>query len=255
MSDLSFLEKNKLEKRLGMSSGYVASFSNRTFQEFVADSVGKNIYDDKYLSGGGSKANVLRTFWKVEPNHVVGKLLADMLELIGKGPNGDADTLHDECCRVAQRLRSGAAISNIEELDPQEDEATFQKLVKSVKHSIDANEPETGLDRLHTYATKFLRIICEKRGIAVPRDKPLHSLLGEYIKKLEGEGLIESEMSVRILKSSISVMESFSHVRNQKSLAHDNEILNYDESVLIFNHVVNSLVYIQGIEKRCPPQS
>ena len=44
MSDLSFTEKARLEKLFGMSSGYVLDFSNRTFQEFVADSVQRDIY-------------------------------------------------------------------------------------------------------------------------------------------------------------------------------------------------------------------
>jgi hypothetical protein len=35
MSDLTALEKRKLEKLLGMDSGYVLNFSNKTFAEFV----------------------------------------------------------------------------------------------------------------------------------------------------------------------------------------------------------------------------
>jgi hypothetical protein len=63
MADLSYIEKRHLEKILGMGSGYVLDFSNRTFEEFVVDSTGKNIYDEKYSSAGGSKANRLRAFW------------------------------------------------------------------------------------------------------------------------------------------------------------------------------------------------
>lgn len=56
-------------------------------------------------------------------------------------------------------------------------------------------------------------------------------------------------MTERILKSSISVLEAFNGVRNNQSLAHDNPILNYDESVLIFNHVSGSIKFIEAIEK------
>jgi hypothetical protein len=48
MSDLSNKEKRKLERAFGMASGYVLDFSNRTFEEFILDSVGIEIYDDKY---------------------------------------------------------------------------------------------------------------------------------------------------------------------------------------------------------------
>jgi len=41
-------------------------------------------------------------------------------------------------------------------------------------------------------------------------------------------------MTERILKSSISILDAFNDVRNNKSLAHDNPVLNRNESLLIF---------------------
>src|SRR5688572_13693216 len=78
MADLTILEKRQLERVLQMGSGYVLNFSNRTFQEFVADSVSRDIYDARYAYGGGSKANLLRGFIKEEGNRIVGKLLNDL---------------------------------------------------------------------------------------------------------------------------------------------------------------------------------
>lgn len=49
-----------------MASGYVLNFSDRTFEEFVVEAVGRNIHDEKYTTGGTSKANKLRTFWMTE---------------------------------------------------------------------------------------------------------------------------------------------------------------------------------------------
>jgi len=82
------------------------------------------------------------------------------------------------------------------------------------------------------------------------RDKPLHSLVGEYIKRLKEKGYIESEMTERIMKSSISTLEAFNHVRNDQSFAHDNPILNYDESLLMFNHVTAFVRFVESIERR-----
>ena len=107
MSDLSFLEKRVLEKRFGMSNGFVLDFSNRTFRECVVDSTGKDIYDPKYNYASGSKANRLRAFWKEEPNAVVGKLLKDLLSY-SSGPNADQETTA-QCNRIAQRLIDGTA--------------------------------------------------------------------------------------------------------------------------------------------------
>jgi hypothetical protein len=55
-------------------------------------------------------------------------------------------------------------------------------------------------------------------------------------------------MTEKILKASIVVLECFNDVRNNKSLAHDNPILNYRESILIFSHIVSMIKFIQLIE-------
>ena len=89
MSDLSFIEKSQLEKLFQMGGGYVLDFSNRTFQEFVTDVVQKNIDDPKYNNASGSKANRLRQFWKIEPNHVVGVLTRQMVDYAATVPNVD----------------------------------------------------------------------------------------------------------------------------------------------------------------------
>lgn len=82
MAQLSIVERRQLEKLFDMGGRYVLDFSNRTFEEFVADSVGIEVYDDKYHHGSGSKANRLRGFWKLESNEPVGKLIRDVVELL-----------------------------------------------------------------------------------------------------------------------------------------------------------------------------
>ena len=97
---------------------------------------------------------------------------------------------------------------------------------------------------------KYVRSLCEQRGIAVERDKALHSLFGEYLKRLRQDGHLESEMTDRILRSSISTLESFNHVRNNQSFAHDNPVLNYDEALLIFNHVAAAIRFLRSLEQK-----
>lgn len=74
MSDLTFLEKGSFESLLCMGSGYVLDFSDRTFQEYIGETTGINIYDAKYNYRSGSKANRLRGLWTVESNYIVGKV-------------------------------------------------------------------------------------------------------------------------------------------------------------------------------------
>lgn len=249
MSDLTVIEKRKLERALGMSSGYVLNFSNRTFSEFFLDSVGINIYDDKYNYGSGSKANRMRAFWDKESNYLVGKVLELIFEEWDEfKDNYSPPEAPEDCLKIVKRLKESAPVKDIENIVVNFDDSSFEALARSVRECIDKNEPETGLDRLHTYLVKYFRALCTKRGIEADREKPLHSIFGEYIKAIKNEGLIESDMTERILKSSISVMEAFNRVRNDKSLAHDNLLLNYDESLLIFSHVTSSIRFINTIE-------
>lgn len=248
MSSLTFIEKQKLEKLLRMSSGYVLDFTDRTFREFVSDSTGRDIFDAKYDYASGSKANRTRAFWAKEADDVVGKLLSNLLEYC-KDLNPDAKALEDGR-RIAERMLLSAPVNDIEAIAPNASGKDFETLAKSVRESIERNEPASGLDRLHTFIVKYVRVLCKKHGIATDRDKPLHSLLGEYIKYLRKAGLIESEMAERILKSSISILEAFNDVRNERSFAHDNPMLSHSESLLIFNNVSSSIRFITSIEER-----
>ncbi len=251
MSDLTGSEKRKLEKLFGMESGYVFEFSNRTFAEFVEENTGRDIYDPRYAAGSGSKANRLRGFWATEGNHLVGKLIE---ALIAHGQEFDSfknhGTLPDDCRRIVTRLLQTTPVPELDALRATVDERDFEVVAKQIREAIEKNQPETGIDRLHTFVIKFIRTLCEERGIAITREKALHSLFGEYVKRLRDDGVLESEMTARILKSSISVMESFNDVRNNQSLAHDNPILNYEESLLIFNHVASSIRFIRSLETR-----
>ena len=251
MSDLSNIEKRSLERLFDMGSGYVLDFSNRTFEEFILDSTGKSVYDSKYDNASGSKANRLRAFWSVEPNYVVAKLLGDLLQYVAElGVKPGQEQLFESCWRMVQRLSQSAPVPEIEAITPNTAEKGFATLAKSVRESIEKNEPESGLDRLHTFVMKYMRVICQQHGIKTEKDKPLHSLVGEYVKRLKENGYIESEMTERILKSSISTLEAFNRVRNDQSFAHDNQVLNYDESLLIFNHVASAIRFVEAVERR-----
>ena len=255
MSNLSSIEKLKLERLFEMGGGYVLEFSNRTFQEFILENIGIDIYDDKYDYASGSKANRLRAFWTEESNYLVSTLTSALLEywkaqnlLNSSDITPNEQELYDDCKKIVERLKQDSTVENIEAIQPYSDERNFSLLAKSIREGIQRNEPEKELDRLHTYVVKYVRLLCDKHGIPYDKKVPLHSLFGGYVKHLKQINLIEAEMTERILKSSISIMEAFNKVRNNQSLAHDNSVLNYHESILIFNHVANSIKFIEAIE-------
>ncbi len=255
MAKLTYFEKQTVERFLEMEYGYVLDFSNRTLREFLAETLGIDIYSDKYDYGSGSKANRIRGFLNVESNYNTGLLLEKFCEYwINQIHQGDRDydqsdeLRYKECLKISERLKSGGPVENLDALEPNVDDEDFSKLSKSIKDSIEKNEPESALDRLHTFVVKYVRELCTKHEIDYEQNHPLHSLFGSYVKHLVSENLIESDMTERILKSSISVLEAFNNVRNNQSFAHDNPILNYNESILIFNDVSNVIKFIESIE-------
>lgn len=82
MSTLNTNEKQLLEKLFLMGSGYVLNFSDRTMSEYFRDDLSVDIYDEKYNSGSGSKANRMRGFWRVADDVLVGKSVDKLLEYI-----------------------------------------------------------------------------------------------------------------------------------------------------------------------------
>lgn len=257
MSILTIIEKVKLEKLLGMDSGYVLEFSNNSFQAFVAENSNLDIYDSKYEYQSGSKANRLRAFFNKESPSTVSKLIEGLLEYwkANKLTNNIEITvaeqkLYDECLKISKRLKNTNVIIDIDALRPNYDSKDFHLLAKSIKESVDKNEPELALDRLHTFTVKYVRELCNRHLISFDKDTPLHSLYGGYVKYLQKNKLIESKMTYKILKSSIDIFEAFNDVRNYHSFAHDNPVLNHTEGILIFNNISNIFRFINPIEDK-----
>ncbi|MEG4207259.1 abortive infection family protein [Microcoleus sp. Pol7_A1] len=255
MSDLSSIEKVKLGKIFEMEGGYVLDFSNITFQEFIIENTNIDISDGKYDYASGSKANRLKAFWAQEANYIVGKLISALLEywqtkrLINHIEISQSEqALFDDCSTIPERLKQDSIVENIDAIQPYSNDKEFSVLAKSIRENIQNNEPEVALDRLHTYMVKYTKKLCDKHGISYDKNKPLHSLFGEYVNYLRQNRFIESQMTEKILKHSTKILDDFNHVRNHQSLAHDNPILNYHESVLIFNNVSSAIKFIEAIE-------
>ena len=255
MSSLTYVEQMKFETLFGMETGYVLDLTNWTFKRFVWESARLDVYDETYNYKTGSKANRLRAFWTQEPNQVVGTLLLDLLEhwktwKLGSSSQiaASEQQLFDECQGIATRLHQDAEFEHVDVIQPYSDDKDFALLARSIRDSIENGEPEAALDRLHTFVVKYVRHLCDKHGISYDKSQPLHSLFGGYVKSLRRTGVIESAMTERILKSSISILDAFNEVRNDRSFAHDNPILNYSESALIFNNISSAIRFIESIE-------
>ncbi len=257
MSDLKSIEKAKLENFFQMDSGYVCDFAYSSYKNFFIETVDIDIFTDRYTKdNSGSKASRMRSFWILDSNQIVGKLVDEMLDywksqleigIYGYRPFNQK--LYDQCKQIVVRINSIImSVSDASALIPNSSDKDFGLLADYIKKSIESGELELALDRLHTFVVKYLRVLCKKHGLNYDKNTPLNALIGGYTKFLHDNKILDSDMSIQILKSSIKVLESFDFVRNNQSLAHDNPILNREESTLIFSHVSNSIRFIKSIE-------
>src|SRR5262245_47269576 len=82
-----------IDEALGMGSGYVLNFSDRTYTQFFDSELQVDIDLQKYHAGGSSKAKRLRTYLELEPAHVVGRALRALWDYRESmwNPERDAD--------------------------------------------------------------------------------------------------------------------------------------------------------------------
>ncbi|WP_298987418.1 abortive infection family protein [uncultured Roseibium sp.] len=250
-------ERDHLEQGLGMESGYVLDFSDRTFNDFFYETVGIDPEEKKNLfnSRGTSKAKRLRSFIERGELATVAKVLRELWEyrdslVMPPRVQNEENTRESFFSTVARIEGRSDAIdtSAIESFEPNE---TLEELVASIKRDMDAKKPQAGIDRLHTYCMKrFASLVKKHGGVECGHDDPLHSRVGKYVALLKANRNL-SPMSERIVKSSISVFEAMNPLRNDKSFAHDNpDLVEMEEARFIFDSVTAFLRYSKAIDGR-----
>ncbi len=235
--------------------GYVLDFSDRTMDEFFADEFGIEIYAEENQVNGSSKRNCLTTFLTLADTYTALKVLRALWELregllaqsTSSTAVANASAKTSAFKKVIDNLECNTDIAIPNGVDTYTRERTLEELVADIERTIAANKPEVALDHLHTYCVKKVTHLLSVRGIECTNDEPLHSRFGKYRKELVNEQNLH-EFTDRALKASISLLDSFNDLRNNHSLAHDNEILGPVEARFIFSSISAILVLIRALE-------
>jgi len=253
MPKINQLDMRFLDELFEMTGGYVLDFKDRTFAEFFHNDLSIDIDDEKYRRNGTSKGKRLRTLLLIENELVVAKTLRalwDYRDAI-RGPFNDQDEqVQSQTARffkIVHSMESAADVSRTDAIEKFAENETLEELVSAIERDIQARKPQAALDRLHTYCMKKFAHLLDQKGIAFGKDDPLHNRAGKYIRALEVEGKVRG-ISLRIMKTSISIFDSFNATRNDDSFAHDNEIVKTVEARFIFDAIVNILRFMKGFE-------
>ena len=129
---------------------------------------------------------------------------------------------------------------------------TWEVLSEDITQALLRNEPTLVLDRLHTFCTRYIRELCDKKGICTVDAKsqhyPVHSLMGSLAKYYHQNGTIKSDFAEQALKTSISLFDKYNAVRNDHSYAHDNEILDKAEATLAIKIMAATISFVDEVE-------
>lgn len=235
--------------------GYVLDFSDRTMHEFFEDEFGVDIYSQENKANGTSKRSCLSTFLRLTDQKTALRVLRALWDrregLLEALPNSEeAQTAKSKSAafrQVIDSLQNEPAPLTPEGVEAFTRDRTLEELVADIQRTLAANKPEVAIDHLHTYCMKKFAHLLEVRGQTCDKDEPLHSRFGRYRKCLEAEQPLH-EFTSRALKSFISLLESFNDLRNNHSLAHDNQLLAPMEARFIFSSVSAILVMMRALE-------
>lgn len=158
---------------------------------------------------------------------------------------------------------SGYLVRNIDYIISEADEEIilpettgddFETLSRDIYDALAKNEPVLVLDRLHTFSMKYFREICQKYNLQISAQDgqlyPLHNLVGNLAKHYEQNNVFISDFSKRAMKMSISLFDSYNAIRNDKSYAHDNKLLDKREAAYVVRTLSATLTFIDEIEQQ-----
>lgn len=132
-----------------------------------------------------------------------------------------------------------------------DEDKTLEELIGAIQRDIRAGKYAASLDRLHTYCVKRFRYLLDKRNIPNDREEPLHSYVGKYVKNLRKTQSLPA-FTEKFMKGSIAAFEELNHIRNNQSLAHDNDLLAKPDAQFIFEAVAMILRFIKTVEEDLP---
>jgi hypothetical protein len=106
---------------------------------------------------------------------------------------------------------------------------------------IHSSGPSNALDRVHTAFHGYLKRICEEQNIIVSDAASITTLFAQIRQKHPKLKIADPQadrMALKVLRSMAQTIDALNPVRNEKSLAHPNTLLDAAEAMLAINALV-----------------
>lgn len=259
MGILTFIEKQTIGRLFGISDGYIfkywgdrGSYNKNITQQLILESCGIDIYKDKPYKDL-SQQKCVEKIWNDSNPQTVAKLLSAFSDYfcfaMGTDYWSDEDRYdYRQVEEIIKRLTSSSTVPL-----PSQEAADLKLILSDIDTNIQAGKPELVIDRLHTFATQYIRTICQNHNIAIADEKGDHYSLDSLVAKLKGwyerENYFESEFCVVAIRNTINIFTKYNDLRNNKSAAHPNPLLKKAEAEYAVKVVAGTLMFIDNIEK------
>lgn len=260
MRHLSFIERRTINRLFGIKNGYIFEFwvkagtyNKNITQALILESCGIDIYKDPEYSSLSQEKCVNKVFSEQSPA-IIGSLLQTMSDFFRSemgyerwGYEDEAD--YSQVGEIIKRLKSTDSVEIPEALTE-----NMQMLQQDIERNIASNTPELVLDRLHTFATQYLRELCLRHSLPIAdaggNNYPLSSLVGKLKKCYETNDYFKSEFCLTAIRNSIDLFAKFNDIRNSNSFSHPNPVLEKVEAEYVVKTVANTLIFIEKIENQ-----
>ena len=209
MSSLNMADRHNLEKLLGMEGGYVLNFSDRTIGEFIFEAVGVDIHSARYTADGTSKARKLRTFWKLESDYLVGKLILALVDYsvsLNSEPTPEKDTLRERCRQTAARLLAGSpSLEPLKAHAKALDANYLAEQIRRMEASVET-DPSLAIGTAKELIETCCKTILAERGKPMTGTPDVPTLTKETLKelKLVPDGVPDSARGSDVVKRLLS---------------------------------------------------
>lgn len=157
---------------------------------------------------------------------------------------------------VAHPIRFIAAGLNLEQTvaDVKAPELTItsdivEEALRNAETLIDTHGASSGLDRVHTAMHAYLRAACENAEIEAEPDAGITNLFARLKEHHPALAISDPEGKQRIdqvLRGMARIMDALDPLRNSRSLAHPNVLLDDEEAMLAINLVRTMLRYLDS---------
>ena len=209
MSLLSMRDKRLLEEFLGMGSGYVLDFSDRTFAEFFEENVDVDIHSERYLIHGTSKAKKLRAFWETESDYLVGRLLNAFIDHAAESSRGiteDDKKLADRCRGIAARLLAGGpSLTDLKQQAKVFDANHLAEQIRRLEDSVE-KDPSLAIGTAKELIETCCKTILAERGKETAGTPDIPTLTKATLKELNlvPEGVPNAVRGADVIKRLLS---------------------------------------------------